>query len=145
MEKILLSAPVLWAQLDANGHLRHSAYADFAAQARVQLLFDKGLTLEAMTRNHLGPILFREEITYHREVRAEDTVRVTCRLRRAREDGSRWSFEQKIYRSDEVLAATIIADGAWIDTEKRKLTKLPEAFCGIFEELEKTDDFEWME
>lgn len=144
METVWLKAPVLWAQLDVNGHLRHSAYADFAAQARVALLNFKGLTIPEMTRLKIGPVLFREELTYRREVRANDEVCVTCRLRRARKDGSRWSFEQKIYRSDEVLAATIIADGAWIDTEKRKLTPLPEEAADLFNGLDKTPDFEWL-
>ena len=26
------SAPVMWAQIDGNMHMRHSAYADFATQ-----------------------------------------------------------------------------------------------------------------
>lgn len=145
MEPVLLKAPVLWAQLDVNGHLRHSAYADFGAQARVALLVSKGFTIPEMTRLKIGPILFREEITYRREVRADDDVRVTCLLRRAKKDGSRWSFEQKIYRSDDVLAAIIIADGAWIDTEKRKLTPLSQEAADIFSSLDKTPDFEWLE
>lgn len=142
MEKIWLQAPVLWSQLDVNMHLRHSAYADFAAQARIALLLAKGLSFEEMARLEIGPVLFREETVYQREVRAGDEVRVTCSLRRVRKGGSRWSFSQKIYRSDDVLAATVITEGAWIDTEKRKLMKLPEAFSGMFDDLERTEDFE---
>lgn len=142
MGKIWLEAPVLWAQLDVNMHLRHSAYADFAAQARIALLLAKGLSFEEMARLQIGPVLFREETVYQREVRAGDEVRVTCSLRRVRKGGSRWSFSQKIYRSDGVLAATVVTEGAWIDIEKRKLTKLPEAFSGIFDDLERTADFE---
>ncbi len=135
-ETVWLQAPVLWSQLDVNMHLRHSAYADFAAQARIALLLAKGLSFEEMARLEIGPVLFREETVYQRE------VRVTCSLRRVRKGGSRWSFSQKIYRADDVLAATVITEGAWIDTGKRKLTKLPEAFSGMFDDLERTEDFE---
>jgi acyl-CoA thioester hydrolase len=38
MNRIFLKSKVLWSQIDANMHLRHSAYADFAAQARVEML-----------------------------------------------------------------------------------------------------------
>lgn len=145
MEPVVFKAPVLWAQLDANMHLRHSAYADFAAQARLKLLYESGFTAMEMARLQIGPVLFREEILYHREVRAMDEVRVTCLLRRARKDGSRWAFEQKIYRGDGVLAATIIAEGAWLHTEHRKLTSLPAGTDAAFERLARTADFEWLD
>jgi len=89
MKQLFFECPVLWSQIDANGHLRHSAYADFAAQARVEVLALLGITVGMMEQADLGPILFREEARYLREVRAGDRVRVNCLLSKCRADGSR--------------------------------------------------------
>jgi acyl-CoA thioester hydrolase len=142
MEKYFLEAKVMWSQIDANVHLRHSAYADFAAQARLEVLEQLGMSVAVMAEHKIGPILFREETIYLREVKLGDTVKVTCSLTKCREDGSRWSFEQKIYRNDGTEAAKVMVDGAWIDMAKRKLTAPPEVFVQRFlNELPKAENF----
>jgi acyl-CoA thioester hydrolase len=141
MKNVFFEGKVMWSQIDANMHLRHSAYADFAAQARLQLLEKCGFNATLMEQLQVGPILFREELFYMREVRPNDTVYVTCALSKSRPDGSRWSFNQEIYRSDKVQAALIKVDGAWIDTKARKLTTLPEKWFLKFLEIPRSDDF----
>lgn len=141
MENVFLEAKVMWSQVDANMHLRHSAYADFAAQARLEILEQMDFGADILARLKIGPILFREELQYLREVRPNDTVRVTCALSKCREDGARWSFQQKIFRGDNVQAALINVDGAWIDMHTRKLTALPPDVVALFLTLPKTGDF----
>lgn len=126
MEAFFYEGQVMWSQVDANMHLRHSAYADFAAQARLMLLEEIGFTTKLFKQYKIGPVLFREELIYLREVPANDKIRVSCELTRMRSDGSRWSFIQEIFRSDGVKAAVIHVDGAWMNVETRKLTGLPE-------------------
>jgi acyl-CoA thioester hydrolase len=142
METIFLKSKVLWAQIDANMHLRHSAYADFAAQARVEMLESLGMTAKVMKEKMLGPILFREETIYYKEIKLGDTVSVSGALSKCRADGSRWSFEQNVYNQDGVLAAKLNVDGAWIDMKIRKLTAPPTEFIQKFlENLPKTENF----
>lgn len=141
MENIFYEGQVLWSQIDANMHLRHSAYADFAAQARVALLEKTGFSSSLFHQLHIGPILFREESIYLREVALNDTVRVTCELSKMRTDGSRWSFTQAIYRSDNIKAAIIHVDGAWLDTKNRKLAILPTDLVAQFHKIPKSADF----
>ena len=38
MKNVFFEGTVIWAQVDANRHMRHSAYADFGAQARLAML-----------------------------------------------------------------------------------------------------------
>jgi acyl-CoA thioester hydrolase len=141
MEPFFYEGQVMWSQVDANMHLRHSAYADFAAQARLMLLEKLGFTTKLFQQYHIGPILFREELIYMREVSLNDMIKVSCELTKMRSDGSRWSFTQEVFRSDGVKAAVIHADGAWMDTEKRKLTGLPEALLASFDSVPKSADF----
>jgi len=49
-ENIFYEGQVLWSQIDANVHLRHSAYADFCAQARSNMLNKLGLSLEEFNK-----------------------------------------------------------------------------------------------
>lgn len=141
MEHVFYEGKVLWSQIDANMHLRHSAYADFAAQARLQILESLGFDANLLEKLRIGPILFREELIYMREVRPSDSVKVTCVLTKCRKDGSRWSFRQELYRGDDIQAALIHVDGAWIDMDKRKLTALPEEWATRFMDIPKSDDF----
>lgn len=141
IEHVFYEGQVLWSQVDANMHMRHSAYADLAAQARLTMLDRMGLSFDKLQELKTGPILFREETLYLREIGVNEMVRVTCQLTKNRADGSRWSFRQEIYRSDDVKAAVINVDGAWIDVEKRKLTALPGAYAEKFLQIPRSEDF----
>jgi acyl-CoA thioester hydrolase len=139
--KFYYEGQVLWAQIDANQHLRHSAYADFAAQARLALLDGIGLTASVLYGHKIGPVLFREELIYLREVGLNDYVKVTCEVIKSRPDGSRWTMRHELYRGDGVKAAVITVEGAWIDMEKRKLTLLPPALSDLFAQAPKSSDY----
>ncbi|QHL89338.1 thioesterase [Nibribacter ruber] len=133
---------VIWSQVDANMHLRHSAYADFAAQARISLLNELGLDFSVFQKLQMGPILFREELQYLREVGINDQIKILSFLTKAKADGARWSIRHDLYRGDGVKACIIHVDGAWLDLRKRKLTGLPEDVATKFMEVTKSEDFE---
>ena len=141
MKNIFYEGQVLWSQIDANRHLRHSAYADFAAQARLGILNSLGFNADLLEQLKIGPILFREELIYMREVEPGDMIKVTCELTNCRKDGSRWSFKQAIYRGDGIQAAEINVQGAWIDIVKRKLAGLPEELALKFLEIPRSENF----
>ncbi|NLR81140.1 acyl-CoA thioesterase [Chitinophaga eiseniae] len=138
---VFFEGPVLWSQIDANMHLRHSAYADFAAQARLRLLEWAGLDARQFLSLGIGPILFREELLYHREINPNDTVKVTCEMTRCKSDASRWSIKHEIFRGDGTKSATVLVDGAWIDTRKRKLTGLTSDLLEKFNAIPRSEDF----
>lgn len=138
---LLYEDQIIWAQVDANMHLRHSAYADLAAQARIALLDTMGLDFNSLKKLNLGPILFREELQYLREVNLNEKIKIKTTLLKARKDGSRWSFRHELYRADDIKAAIITVDGAWMDLEKRKLCALPTELAEKFLLLSPADDF----
>ncbi|WP_239022799.1 acyl-CoA thioesterase [Pontibacter mangrovi] len=133
---------VMWSHLDANMHMRHSAYADFAAQARIVVLDRLGMDLKAFKHLKIGPILFREELVYLREVGINEHLKVTVELTKSRPDGSRWSIRHEVFREDGVKAAVINVDGAWLDLVKRKLTALPDELVEQFFRLNKSPDYQ---
>ena len=141
MENIFYSGQVLWSQIDANRHLRHSAYADFAAQARSNLFNHKGLSLEEFSKYQLGPILFKETISYFKEIKMDEIVKVSVELTKHHITKSRFSFRHVIYKENGLKCATIEVDGAWMDLEKRKLAIIPAEWKKIFDDMPKSKDF----
>jgi acyl-CoA thioester hydrolase len=139
--EIFYEGQVLWSQIDANQHLRHSAYADFGAQARLTMLESLGLRPSELFKYKIGPVLFREELFYLREIAINDYIKVSCELIKARADGSRWTIRHEIRRRDGIKAAIIITDGAWIDMEKRKLAELPKELSELFMSSPKSHDY----
>jgi acyl-CoA thioester hydrolase len=71
---------IRWADIDANRHLRHSAYYDYGATMRMMYLAENGLSTEKLEELLIGPILFREEAIFRREIRLEDVITVDVAL-----------------------------------------------------------------
>lgn len=136
---------VRWADVDANGHLRHSAYADFCAHARVEILEKLGLGVNVMRKLAVGPILFREELIYKREVHLSEEMTIETFLSGGKADGSRWAIRHHMYKSNGDLACIVNVNGAWMDLRKRKLGLLPREYENKLEQMPKTDDFAWDE
>jgi len=124
-----------WADMDPNGHMRHSAYADYAADQRVVLLAEAGFSLRRFAELRIGPILFREETRYLKEISIGEEIRVDSKLAQVSEDGSRWTILHGIYKADGRLAATVTVDGAWLDLDRRKLTTPPAELAGIMRQM----------
>ena len=124
-----------WADMDPNGHMRHSAYADYAADQRLVLLAEWGYDIKEFARLRLGPILFREETTFLKEIHIGEEIRVNSRLRSVADDGTRWSITHTIYKADGRVAATVAVDGAWLDLDRRKLTTPPAELSEAFRNL----------
>lgn len=128
--------------MDANRHLRHSAYADYCAQARSNMLKKAGLSLDMFASSQIGPILFREELIYLREVKLDDFIHVTVEMTKYNRQNSRFSFKHELFRADGTKCAIIHVDGAWLNLKTRKLTTLPEDWKIIAENLPKAEDIE---
>ena len=124
-----------WADMDPNGHMRHSAYADYAADQRVMVLASWGYDVAQFSRLRLGPILFREETKFLKEIHIGEEIRVDGRLAAINADGSRWSIVHTIYKADGRVAATVTVDGAWLDLDRRKLAVPPAELAGAMADL----------
>lgn len=128
---------VRWADLDPNIHMRHSAYTDYAAHTRVQFLSEQGFTMARFAQLGIGPILFREDTRFLKEVGLGETIRVTAELSGLNEDGSRWNIVHAIYKEDGRLAATVTVEGAWLDLRARKLAVPPAEISAVMNSISR--------
>jgi acyl-CoA thioester hydrolase len=134
---------VRWSDLDPNFHLRHSVYYDFGAYVRVLFLGEYGLTPSFMVKHHFGPILFREECVFKKEIRMGDVLTIDVQLLKTRPDFSRWSIQHNIRKNGDETAAILTVDGAWMDVLQRKLTVPPDTVNHVFENMPKAEQFMW--
>jgi len=136
------SSPTRWADFDPNNHMRHTAYNDYAAESRARFFQANGLSLKEFNTLGIGPILFKEETNFYREINLGDDITVEVLLKGASTHGERFKFVHKLYRKDGILAAEIEIYGAWMDLSERKLALPPKIILEVFEKLTRTDDFE---
>ena len=131
-----------WADLDANRHLRNSVFSEFATHTRFRLLEAHGFPQSAFESLRFGPVMFREEIRYRREVLFGDRVAVNVLFAGLSEDGSQWRVRQEVTRADGKQAAVLTIEGAWIHLDTRKLVPPPPELLRVIQKLPRTSDFE---
>lgn len=136
---------IRWSDLDPNFHLRHSVYYDYGASARIEFLQQQGITTSFLQENAFGPILFREECIFKREIRSLDIVTIDLQLLTATADYSRWSIIHNIIKNGDTIAAVLTVEGAWIDVVKRKLATPPSLVLETFNKMPRHESFTWTE
>ncbi len=132
---------IRWSDVDANRHLRNSAYIDYMSHTRMSYMMENGLDHTHLAQYNLGPVAFYEHMYYFREVFPGKPVRVSIQLKGISEDGMYFQFLHNFYDENGKNFARCEMMGAWIDLKERKLVGLPKELLGNFDSLEKTDDF----
>lgn len=132
---------VTWGDLDANVHLRNTAYLDYAAQTRFLYLQQHGFTPADFRAAGIGPVVFSEQITYHKELHFLEPFRVTLELGGMSEDGAKFVMVNRFLKEDGRVAAEVVSRGAWFDIGARKVTAPPEGLHAAMRSAKRTDDY----
>lgn len=132
---------VRWSDLDPNGHARHTAFLDWATHARLMAFASQGISTARMHEFGVGPVLFREEADYLREVSGEDRITVTFEFAAASDDWKHFRIQHLLTRQDEVPCAKVVVRGAWFDLKARKVIAPPEAIARACAALPRAKGF----
>ena len=135
------SFDIRWADLDPNGHMRHTAYMDYAAQARVGFLAADGFTMERFQKLRLRTVLLREQTQYLREVRANQRITVTTEISGLSPNRKHWRIRHRILNQEGELACVINVQGAWLDLVARKIVPAPAELLQAMERAPRTGDY----
>jgi acyl-CoA thioester hydrolase len=93
----------------------------------------------------IGPIIFREECVFKKEIRFGDEVTIDLNLIKARKDFSRLSVRHHIMKNKETLSAILTLDVAWLNIIERKLALPPQQVSTVMNAMPKAKDFEWLD
>ena len=123
---------IRWADCDANQHMRHSAYSDLCAHTRIGFLSAIGMTPQWFKQQGIGPVLFKEQTEYFREVFMGEEVKVTVEI--GEPTGSKKSvcIVNKVYKPNGELAAQHQVVVGWMDVKARKVVELPEKIQQLY-------------
>lgn len=132
---------IRWSDVDANRHLRNSAYIDYMSHTRMSFLMESGLDQKHLAQYDLGPVAFYEHMYYFREVFPGKPIRVSLQLKGISEDGMYFQFLHNFYDEKGKNFASCEMMGGWIDLKQRKLVGLPQDLLNKLNVLERTEDF----
>ncbi|MFG2824087.1 acyl-CoA thioesterase [Kitasatospora sp. NPDC048365] len=110
-------------ETDTQGHLNQAVYLQYAEHARWEHLQAAGIRQADLLSKGVGPVVLETTIKYRRELRAGDEVDVSCAFIWA--EGKTFSLEQRITRTDGVLAAEFDVVGGILDLNARRLVADP--------------------
>ena len=135
------TVPVRWADLDPNGHVRHSVFLDLGAQARVGFLEGAGFGLAEMAAARIGPVLFTETAQYRHEIRSSELVTVDVELTGISANLKHFAMRHRLIREDGEIACIIDCRGAWMDLDTRRVVPAPDALFAVLERMPRAADY----
>jgi acyl-CoA thioester hydrolase len=130
-----------WGDMDFNSHMRNTAYLDKSADVRMMFFSENGFAMSEFVKRGIGPVIFRDELLYFKEVRLLQPLRVTLAIAGLAGDGGRWSMRNEFHR-DATLVARVTSEGGWLDLGARRLTAPPPELLAALRSLPRTDDFQ---
>lgn len=133
---------VRWSDSDVNGHLRNTAYSEYATDTRMSYLTDQGWPYGRFEEAGIGPVLLREELDYLRELRLGDTVEVDITCLGLSPDGARFRIGHDLWRPGGKKAARVVLAGGFLDLAKRRLVAPPAALRQVFEGIPRDEGFQ---
>lgn len=133
---------VRWGDMDFNAHMRNTAYLDVAADVRMMFFEQYGFSMREFERLRIGPVLLRDELTYHREMRLLERYEATLEMAALAPDGSRYRMRNDFFRADGALAARVTTDGGWLELDRRRLTAPPPELLAALVAAARSEDFE---
>ncbi|AVP99383.1 thioesterase [Ahniella affigens] len=130
-----------WGDMDFNAHMANTAFLDRAADVRMMFFAAHGFPMSEFRQRRLGPVLFRDEIDYQREISLLEMFHVELTLAGLAPDGSRFIMQNTFTNDAGKLCARIQSSGSWLNLETRKLQPPPPDLLAALNEIARTDTF----
>lgn len=132
---------IRWSDVDANIHLRNSAYIDYMSHTRMDFLQQNGLGFKEFAKLGIYLIALYEQMFYFKEAFPDQKVRVSVELNGISEDGMFFEFVHNFYDEENRNLARCLMGGAWLDMKTRKLCSLPKEHLLKINKIDKTSGF----
>src|SRR6185436_4113800 len=114
-----------WGELDANNHMGNTSYLDIAATTRFSFFAQHGFPASRFRELGFGPIVFKDEIEYSREMMLLESFTVNFLQDGINHDGSVFRIVNEFMNARGERIARILSHGGWFNLTKRKLQAPP--------------------
>jgi acyl-CoA thioester hydrolase len=132
---------VTWGDLDANGHMRNTAYLDRVAEVVMHFFTEHGFPVGEFARLGVGPVVQTEHLEYRREFLLMDTMVVRLAIQGLSEDAARFALLTEFSHQDGQSAARVRTTGGWLHRTARALVAPPEGLAAVLRSAPRTADF----
>jgi acyl-CoA thioester hydrolase len=136
---------VAWNDLDANQHMRNTAYLEYATQSRFLFLASQGFPPGEFRRLRIGPVVMRDTVEYRRELHHLDAFTLTLEAAGMSADGTRFVLANTFSNARGQLAAVIRSEGTWFDLEARRVAPPPAALLAAMQRMPRSAEFREIE
>jgi acyl-CoA thioester hydrolase len=141
MDRYVKTFTVRWGDCDANGHVRNTVYDEYGIETRIGYFADHGFGWPRMREHRVGPVVFRMEIDYLRELDVGEIITVDLRELGSSPEGAKWRLGHAITRADGTVAARIVVTGGWMDLDARRIVPAPPALLAAMRDIPR--DAQW--
>jgi acyl-CoA thioester hydrolase len=131
-----------WFDLDANGHMKNTAYMEKSVDCRLRFFNASGVSPDVFSKWKVAFVVVRDETTYSRELFLGDRMRVQILCGGINAKGSRFVIVNRILTPDGERVYEIRSMVVWLNTETRKSTTPPPELAALIENMARTEDFQ---
>jgi acyl-CoA thioester hydrolase len=142
MEAYSLPYQVRWTDIDANRHVRYSAYIDAAAELRYRFFTEHGLPPEAFDNLGVGPVYTSLTANFYREVRLGETLAITYLLTGLSPQGIRWKVQHDFLKENGKKAVTLSLEGTILNLSTRQPAIPTPEIMAVFQQVPRAANFE---
>ena len=130
-----------WSDVDANMHIKNTAYNDLFIQYRMAFLGENGYGMAEFKKLGIGPMIIHEHLYYINEVRIDSEIYIDMFLKGNSEDGKYNHLVQHLYNNKGELSCYLDLTLVWLDVKARKIATPPAEMLKALNSLEKTEDY----
>jgi acyl-CoA thioester hydrolase len=142
MDAYSMTYEVRWADIDANRHVRYSAYIDVAAELRYRFFTQHNLPPEAFDQLGVGPVYTSLKADFFREVRLGETLTITYLLTGLSPQGIRWKVLHEFLKANGKKAVSVSLEGTILNLATRQPTMPTSEIMAVFQLVPRSADFE---
>lgn len=133
---------VRWTDIDANKHVRYSAYIDAAAEQRFRFFTEHNLPPEAFDQLNVGPVYTTLVASFFREVRLGETLNIKYLLTGLSPSGVRWKVQHDFLKANGKKAVTVSLEGTILNLTTRQPTAPTPEIMAVFQLVPRSPAFE---
>lgn len=142
MDAYVTTYEVRWTDIDANRHVRYSAYIDAAAEQRYRFFNEHDLPPEVFDKLDMGPVYTTLTATFFREARLGETLSIHYFLTGLSPSGTRWKVQHDFLKANGKKAVSVSLEGAILNlTTRQPVAPTPEIMA-VFQLVPRSRSFE---
>lgn len=135
-----LSVSARWSEIDANQHVRNTAYSEWATFARSEWLASLDYDFQKLMEMDLSAVILEDSTRYVKEIFLGEEIAIVLELAGLSSDRTRFRVRHTFLRGDRLCAVHDVL-GAWVNLSSRRLAAPPSPLFDVCSKLERTLDY----